>query len=215
MPNRYWSDTHFDHSAAIEVFARPFASVEEMNRVMEDALVRAVRPDLAGLDLEPDHVFHLGDFAIGARRYLEGPGRRLLDLEARDRLTLVCGNHDVTAGPSSRVFQTLFGQIVGKERSFESNTLIVEDEVDGHPVLVLLSHVHQRHLQGCDFNLYGHIHDGFQKNPDWLYQPGNEHLARSIRTGPWINVSVELIGYRPRTLAELLHMRKTQELDLL
>lgn len=70
----FTSDTHFNHAKVIKYCARPFASVEEMNRELLSRWNAVVGPE--------DTIFHLGDFAMGKtsewpglRRQLNGAGR--------------------------------------------------------------------------------------------------------------------------------------------
>lgn len=79
---RWWtSDSHFGHVRIIELAGRPFASVEEMDRVMVERWNDVVRPR--------DEVWHLGDVALGRiADSLPLVGR----LHGRKRL--VIGNHD-------------------------------------------------------------------------------------------------------------------------
>jgi calcineurin-like phosphoesterase family protein len=51
----FTSDSHFGDHRSINIWKRPFASVAEMDRVLEDAWNAAVAPE--------DEVWHLGDFA--------------------------------------------------------------------------------------------------------------------------------------------------------
>lgn len=79
------SDTHFFHSNIIKYCNRPFASVEEMNRVMIEKWNAVVSPE--------DTVIHLGDFALGpAPRYAE----ILKALHGKTKI-LIIGNHDKSA----------------------------------------------------------------------------------------------------------------------
>ena len=50
-------DTHFGHAGSISHTARPFASVDEMDRLLIEAWNAVVRPG--------DTVVHLGDFEWG------------------------------------------------------------------------------------------------------------------------------------------------------
>ena len=57
MKTFFTADTHFNHANVIKYCARPFASIDEMNREMIarwNAVVGA-----------KDTVYHLGDFAMG------------------------------------------------------------------------------------------------------------------------------------------------------
>lgn len=197
----YWSDLHLDHLGAIGSFQRTFASVDEMNAQLLSAWANA----------DPDaHVYNLGDVAFNLRPFAErNPDLFAPLLAARERQTLIAGNNDGVLTASRRTFGALFGTIVGDETRWKENTLIVDDEVRGRAVRVLLSHRPQQDLQQCDYNLFGHIHTGYLRDRSWVYAPEMEWFSRcEPHASPYINVCVELIGYRPRSLGELLGMRK-------
>ncbi|MDX7952862.1 metallophosphoesterase [Lichenihabitans sp. Uapishka_5] len=78
----FTSDHHFGHRAIIELCARPFADVDEMNETMVNRWNRAVG--------RHDEVWHLGDFGFRGGGDLK---REIFDrLNGRKRL--VIGNHD-------------------------------------------------------------------------------------------------------------------------
>jgi calcineurin-like phosphoesterase family protein len=75
------SDTHFDHRKIIDLSARPFASVAEMNEAMIERWNAIVTPR--------DTVIHLGDFGLGTKDETTRAFRRL-----HGHKELVVGNHD-------------------------------------------------------------------------------------------------------------------------
>jgi len=79
---RFISDTHFGHAKMLSACARPFDSVEEMDRGMIAAWNSVVRRD--------DHVWHLGDFGYKVKPdYL----KRVFD-QLNGIKHLIVGNHD-------------------------------------------------------------------------------------------------------------------------
>ena len=78
----FTSDTHFNHAKIIEYCSRPFSDVKEMNEVMIANWNRVVQPD--------DHVFHLGDFAMGGVEEWNSILDRL-----NGKIHLILGNHDL------------------------------------------------------------------------------------------------------------------------
>jgi len=80
------ADCHFGDKEVIRVFARPFATVTEMDRVMAENWNRAVGPD--------DTVIVIGDFC----REQEDRNRLLSDLNGNK--ILIRGNHD-RGGPEA------------------------------------------------------------------------------------------------------------------
>ena len=82
MTSYFTSDQHFGHARIIEMCARPFRDVDEMDRHMINAWNGVVRPD--------DTVWHLGDFA-----YRMKPGRLTgLFHRLNGIKNLIVGNHD-------------------------------------------------------------------------------------------------------------------------
>ena len=84
------SDTHFYHSNIIKYCDRPFASAEEMNEAMVERWNALVKPN--------DHVWHLGDVAMG----FGGDHHTLTWLLSRlnGKKRLVVGNHDNLKSPA-------------------------------------------------------------------------------------------------------------------
>lgn len=78
------SDTHFFHSNIIKYCDRPFADAEEMNEVMVERWNKVVKPH--------DHVWHLGDVAMGYGGDYHILTWFLSRLNGKKRL--VVGNHD-------------------------------------------------------------------------------------------------------------------------
>jgi len=76
------SDTHFNHQKIIEYCNRPFSSVEEMNEALIANWNRTVGPN--------DHIFHLGDFAMGDVDEWNSILNRL-----NGKIHLILGNHDL------------------------------------------------------------------------------------------------------------------------
>ena len=77
----FTADTHFGHGGALGLYRRPFGSVAAMNAALLAGWQARVTPD--------DEVWHLGDFALGARTDAAGllaalPGRKHLLLGNND-----------------------------------------------------------------------------------------------------------------------------------
>ncbi|MFF9550815.1 metallophosphoesterase [Methylobacterium fujisawaense] len=79
------ADTHFGHAGAIAHSGRPFASADEMDRLMAEAWNATVGAN--------DTVIHLGDFAMG----LKGEHLEKMFASLKGRKILVAGNHDRAA----------------------------------------------------------------------------------------------------------------------
>ena len=76
----FTSDTHFGHARIIELCARPFANVDEMNEALIQKWNAVVGPD--------DVVYHLGDFFMGPKETV------LLRKRLNGKIVLIKGNHD-------------------------------------------------------------------------------------------------------------------------
>jgi calcineurin-like phosphoesterase family protein len=76
------SDHHWGHAAARSFYRRPFASVDEMDRVMIERWNAVVGPE--------EEVWHLGDFAV--RQSADRVASLLMLLNGRKHL--VVGNND-------------------------------------------------------------------------------------------------------------------------
>jgi len=75
------SDTHFYHEKMIKYEARPFASVEEMNKTMINNWNKVVS--------KRDIVYHLGDFSFSNFEMI----KKIFD-QLKGRIILIAGNHD-------------------------------------------------------------------------------------------------------------------------
>lgn len=176
---RYFSDPHLGHANIIRYCDRPFMTVEEQDATIWRALAEA---DAAG-----DTLICLGDWSFNRSTFVIPP------FVYPERHTLLFGNHDKR---SHGYYRKWFGQLLGAKKTWDTHYEIRVET----GVRILLSHAPQQNLRGCDWNLHGHIHNAFTKGdyalPNWLLE-SKQHL----------NISVEMIEYRPRTFAELLEMR--------
>lgn len=217
--NYYWSDPHIGHRNVIKYSQRAFSSLDEMDR---DLILNWM--EVLG---EGHTVYSLGDISFNLRRRIEQIGEKLESgyegllkwfEECGERSVLITGNHDGVKSSSKKVYHRMFGKIIGDERTWTANTLIVEDSfvaAEGEAaqdIKLLLSHAPQRDLQGANFNIFGHVHNNLQNkternNYEWL-DFDNPHT-------PYYNVSVEMIGYRPRTFQQLYRMRHEYGLSVL
>ena len=81
--NLYISDVHFGHKNAIDFDERPFADVEEMDRIMIENWNYRVRKE--------DHVYIIGDLIYRSKNAASWYLRQL-----NGHLHLILGNHDGT-----------------------------------------------------------------------------------------------------------------------
>lgn len=194
MHKLYISDNHFGHTNIIRYTNRPFSHVDEMDRVMMDKLREA--------EASGGALYHLGDFSFKISRVVA----RFGGFEHPERHVLLPGNHDrVRKERELQAAHQFFGTVAGHEKMWRDNTLVVEDEVDGKVFKVLLSHMPQKDLRGCDVNLYGHTHNTAQKDPP-RFKDEHPWLAAGLPTH--FNVCVEHLNYQPRSLKEIFRMRQ-------
>jgi calcineurin-like phosphoesterase family protein len=155
----FTSDTHFGDHRVLNLYPRPFASVQAM-----DAGLIARWNEVVGID---DEVWHLGDFARTAAL----AAAILPRLNGKKHLVL--GNNDPPPGPDA---------------AWLSIASYAELSVDG--IDLVLCHYPFRRWKGMDrgsVNLHGHSHGRLKPL-----------LPRQF------DVGVDVRGYRPVRLAELL-----------
>lgn len=188
----YVSDTHFGHRNIIEYCDRPFHSVAEMDGRMARKL-RAAE--------DRGRVFHLGDLTLDPpERFFQRQGALFRD---PSRHVLIAGNHDSVVGHRP-AYAPLFGQVIGTEETWKENQHLISDHARGRSYQLLLSHRPQKELGEADINLYGHHHNHYHQRPANRHRPAPDWL----RPARYINVSCELLDYRPRTLEELFWLRE-------
>ncbi|MSR44543.1 MAG: hypothetical protein EXS15_04170 [Phycisphaerales bacterium] len=178
MAKRIWvtADTHFGHSEAIGLFARPVADgdVHSMDELLLDRINTRVQRE--------DFLLHLGDFT-GPRRWKGEEGalsmQFALDLRRRiycKKIEILRGNHD----PSCKRLRDIFDD-AHDLHSFRGWT--------GGDERVVCCHYPLRTWQGIfdgAVHLYGHTHGTF------------EALGRSC------DVGVDCFDYGPVLLDEVM-----------
>lgn len=136
----FTSDTHFGHSAIIELNNRPFASADEMDETLIARWNEIVAPD--------DIVYHLGDFCC---RDCCDAGPYLKKLNGR--LHLIEGNHD----------EPMLEQ--WGER-FASVSHMQQIHIGGQKII--LCHYPIREWNDARrgaWHLFGHVHGGLNDDP--------------------------------------------------
>lgn len=171
------SDTHFNHKNIIQYCNRPFKDVEEMNKVLIKNWNNIV--------MYSDTVFHLGDVALTTESDL----KKLIP-KLKGKKILIRGNHD----KKSKAFfiEAGFDSVVDSPLKLDSERLV-------------LSH---KPLKDTDIpegyvNVHGHIHNNHlhkvNPNTNEVEYPQNLYSEKSH-----INVSADVISFRPISLRELL-----------
>jgi len=77
----FTSDSHYGHRNIIKYANRPFTSLADMNETMIANWNNVVQKN--------DHVYHLGDFVFGSKKYSKSVVDRL-----NGKIHVVLGNHD-------------------------------------------------------------------------------------------------------------------------
>lgn len=177
MTRWFVSDHHYWHKNIIDFCQRPFVDVVEMNNRLLDNHNAFVKPE--------DHVYFLGDVTL--RR-----GGRLEKEEFCDWIrkhnghkTLFLGNHD--HWPTE----------VYLRAGFEKVRATWRDEQN-----ILYSHIpiHPNSMSSAIANVHGHIHN----NQSDAFKPVIQvDKNGKVYIKPYINVSVEVIDYRPISLEEV------------
>jgi calcineurin-like phosphoesterase family protein len=150
----FTSDNHFGHAGARNLYRRPFASVEEMDRQMIDRWNSVVNPE--------DEIWHLGDFAVR-----QSPERvAALSRMLHGRKHLIAGNNDNAAVTSCTGWE-----------SIQPYAEVIIDET----TLVLCHYPFRtwRDMGRGALNLHGHSHGRLKPLPRqfdvgvdvWDFQP--------------------------------------------
>lgn len=206
MITYYVSDPHFLHANIIKLCNRPFGNVQFM-----DAMLRTEIEACCGL--EDTRLVCAGDWTFKIKQFLEWWPEGLPN--AADNI-MVLGNHDrgyKDAG-NVRKMKRFFGTIVGTSEDWRQNQVVVDDWIQ--PIgtrgrlqrRVLVSHMPQRDFKGCHLNLYGHVHNNLldptpENQQYWAENPDKDDRW-VLKSEKHINICVEVLDYRPHTLAELI-----------
>lgn len=195
MSQLYTSDTHLGHARIIQYARRPFESREHMDRVLIQRL-REAKATGASLIHCGDLSF---DFAQQVRRY--GPlWPESPDAVAESRDLIVLGNHDRTHKPALLdAYMSHFHLVCGPPTAWATNSIVVDDALDGHAVKVLVSHKPQKDLRGADVNVHGHQHNSIFFQAEGHHEEDHWSFASPVH----FNASVELHDYRPVALQQL------------
>jgi calcineurin-like phosphoesterase family protein len=169
----FTSDHHFGHANIIRYCGRPYRSVGEMNFDMQRRWNEVVAPG--------DHVWYLGDFALGDRalwpKYLTG---------LNGRIALVSGNHDKG---SQTMLDTGFVEV-------HDNVIV---EVDGYRLW--LNHFPPQAAVEPEFRRPKHERPP-PPGPYDIALCGHVHEKWTVFDGV-INVGVDRWQFRPITLAQI------------
>ena len=166
----YTADPHIGHNNIRALSKRPFATVEEMDKVLIENWNRKVGKD--------DIVFILGDFS-----YKGGDPTRYLK-QLNGKKYLITGNHDTS---------------LLKHPQFKDYFVEARDmkKINDYGVEVFMCHYPMVEWPGYykgAIHLFGHVHNT-------LHNPNTEY-AMNMKNA--YNVGVDITGFEPRTLKEIL-----------
>lgn len=134
----FTSDTHFHHSAIIQMCERPFSSVEEMDETLVKNWNSVVGPK--------DTIFHLGDFAMGGSQVWNDILSQL-----NGHKILILGNHELKNFREG--YRKYFDEVVSQ------TYLLIEDRnvyLNHYPFLCY-GGVYREDEKKV-WQLYGHVH---------------------------------------------------------
>ncbi len=178
MTTYFTADTHFNHVRILEYCPRPWTFVEDMNEGLIKSFNAVVSPE--------DTVYILGDFAMGDKDKIPYLASRL-----NGKKILILGNHDYSkpGQPRKQLLNAGFEAIVER--------MMLEDS--GKKLFLHHEPLPQSEWGGADLHLSGHVHDCYTRAshiPGQNIKPDPEGLI--------LNVGVDVCGYKPMTLEQLL-----------
>jgi calcineurin-like phosphoesterase family protein len=174
MATFFTSDHHFGHANIIRYCGRPYGSVGEMNFDLTRRWNEVVAPG--------DHVWYLGDFAMGDRTawpaYVAG---------LNGRITLVRGNHDadprtMRAAGFAEVSENLVVEVDGKKLWLNH---FPPAATDGADYKGRRGYVRPQAPAAYDVALCGHVHE------KWTVENAT------------VNVGVDRWDFRPISLSQI------------
>jgi len=176
----FTSDLHFNHARIIEMCSRPYTDASHM----EEAFVANWNDRVA----DGDTVYVLGDFAMHPRDEIPRILGRL-----KGQIVLIAGNHDhrKTLGHFPVVHTKLDVDIDGHRVQLVHNPA---DATPAEDQIVLCGHVHSR---------WAKVRRGGVVAADDTQDHAYKAAAFTTTTD-YYNVGVDVRGYRPVTLAEIL-----------
>lgn len=170
------SDTHFNHENIIKYCNRPYKNKIEMN---EDIIKKWNE-----VVTDEDTIYHLGDFALGTKEEL----KEIVD-KLNGKIVLIKGNHDYKA----QIYEEL-GLLVLKD-SFV--------KLDNKKLILSHIPIEDKLIPEGYINIHGHIHN----NPLHKINPTinkAEYPENLYSEKLHINVSVDVIDFKPISLEEIL-----------
>lgn len=170
---KFISDTHFGHANIIEFDGRPFASIEEHDKVIAGNINDSLRSG--------ETLYHLGDVAWSRKAYDQWVNIRRKDVD----YIMIQGNHDhrIKGVGTGNWEKTLLVDYTGESDTFGDSPLS-----NPQHTLIWLSHyphLSWPHISYGSIHLFGHVHG---------------HLKG---VGKSFDVSANVIGYKPISIEEI------------
>jgi calcineurin-like phosphoesterase family protein len=176
--NWYTSDHHFGHTKIIDYCARPFDSVDHMDRVMIERWNAVVAP--------VDTVYYLGDLAL----YYSYDQLRDLIQALHGVKILICGNHD------NRLHSKRSWRELGFTDVSEHKTIAV-----GPYMNVRLSHYPRNYILDDQdhYRIHGHVHGAYVMKGRSLNVGADVHEFTPVSESRVIDYFMTAIMPRPKS----------------
>lgn len=186
----YTSDTHFNHLNVVDYCDRPFRMADGRADIpaMNEALIKNWN-EVVGTE---DTVYHIGDFCMGDKSQIPNIARRL-----NGKKILVLGNHDYKKPGLIRP------EIIQAQRDGLFASVVTGLEVVDAGRKLMLKHEPEQCCPGYTYALCGHVHQAFSRG-SLVVSAGETPHWEADPDGMTINVGVDVSGYRPMTLDQLL-----------
>lgn len=178
MARFYSADHHFGHARIIELCARPFRSVADMNELILANAWEMVGPD--------DDFYLLGDLAMGSLDDSLSVVSRL-----PGRKTLILGNHDRPFNEKTQPRRDAARRRYEDAGLTVADSLVVADRIGGRDVL--LSHFPYAGDSHSAVDRYAEVRPRDEGLP---IIHGHVHTSWHI-DGRQYNVGVDVNGFRP------------------
>lgn len=174
----YTADLHLGHGNVIPYSRRPYDTAEEMLEKLTKNWNSAVS--------DADDVYIIGDLFFRTK-----PNEQIeIIRQLKGKKHLINGNHDRKINSNVR-----------------SEFVSVADyaKIDDNGRCVILSHYPILEWDGYfrgAYHIYGHIHNNYDTSAYKIIKNNPEHFKNAFNAG------VDVTGYIPRTLAELIEINK-------
>jgi calcineurin-like phosphoesterase family protein len=189
----FTADWHIGHERIIEYCKRPFKNVDEMRGAIIENFNAAVRPG--------DTVYHVGDVSLH-ERYVAPLMEQLVSAEH----ILIMGNHDACHPSKGKKHYEALARYIPLFRDVWLSAVVHPQEV-GTALLVHHMPYDKDPRHGEHYREYAP-----KDNGRWLIH-GHVH-DKWVQCGRQINVGVDVRGFKPVSLDEILEIIRLGERNL-